>query len=134
MKTPLADMEQIARALLDRELAELRTQAQAVARCRSAVAALSAAQARRGQALAAGGAETDLAHLTGRDSIWQDWVRRERASRQARMAQALAEQEARRLSARRAFGRAEALGALRLREETERQMVQRRRFGLDDHA
>lgn len=131
MKTPLADMEHIARVILDHELADLRAQAQAAADRRAAVKALSQAQARRGETLAAERAESDLALLMGRDVIWQDWVRRERASRQARLAQALAEQEAQRLRARHAFGRTEALRALRLRDDAERQVISRRRSGLD---
>jgi len=127
MTAALAELEALSRIVLDRDLALLKELAQTVSECRSAVAEIAHARSERTGALAGSDVSVDLAALMARDQLWQDWLRREFARRQAKLARALADFEAQRMTASEAFGRAEALGHLREAEVTERRLATMRR-------
>lgn len=120
-------LAQLTGVILDRELATVRERALHVAGLQARIGEIERALAARGDALAQGPATEDLAGLTGRDAIWQDWVRRERIRLQAELARVMAELEERRLAARRAFGRAEAMRDLKAAEASRRRQQAIRR-------
>ncbi|GGD22848.1 hypothetical protein [Sinisalibacter lacisalsi] len=127
MKSGLADLEVLTTMVLDRELARLRELAEVVRQRQRAVADLAEASKDRSAALLREDGAGDLAALNGRDPLWQAWLHRERDQRQAAVARAMAEMEAQRLLAGRAFGRADAVRQMRRAEiATKREVATRR--------
>ncbi len=133
MGKDLEELEKTTKLILDHELAQLRALSEAVAACRAGLAELGQAQSKRAVTLAQSGGADDAAYLTGRDGVWQKWLQDERSRRQAEVARALADLEAQRLVARRAFGRADAFREIKALDAAERKRNGLRRdapFGI----
>ncbi|SMH42903.1 hypothetical protein [Maritimibacter sp. HL-12] len=127
MTRGLADLEALSRMVLDRDLADLKTLAKAVGKCRSEVEELARARAESAGVVAGHDPGEGLVGLSARDLLWRDWVRREHALRQSELARAMADFEAQRVVASKAFGRADALRQIRDTESVERRHAANRR-------
>ncbi len=116
----LAGMEDLARMMLDRELAALRSVSTRVSVIEKRIAELDAEKSRAMAAASGGGVSNQL----GR---WLAWQRRRRIALGRDLAGLMADLEQQRAAATRAFGRAQALEGLgRLQEAEDRQAAQRR--------
>lgn len=130
MTEELAELGRVTRLVLDAELARLRDVTAEVAVLRVQIAELDAALRDRTSVLSQG-ERVDCAHLAGRDGPWLDWVAGRKRALNAVLAEAAARREAQRVVARRAFGRAEALSGLLLRNDADLRQRQARRLISD---
>ncbi|TDL74207.1 hypothetical protein E2L08_16165 [Palleronia sediminis] len=103
----LAELDRVAGALLDRDLAALRTVARHVAALERDAAQLRAARDARARDTV-----LDPARLAGADLAWGAWCDRRLARLQAQIAALRVDHELALNKARTAFGRHEATGAL----------------------
>lgn len=124
-------LENLTQMLLDTELARLKALADEARGHEDAMAEISAALQSRAQALAEQPAGDDLAFCTGQDARWQSWSTEQRKRCALAAAEAAARREAQRQVAQRAFGRVQALAALRQQAEDARKLKAARKSWSD---
>lgn len=126
MSKVLEGMAQLGQMILDSDLTELKQTSEQIEALRAKIRDLDGEVRRRSQA-AAHSQDVDLALSSGRDAIWLNWVDTRKAALMRQIAQLAAQREDQLAVARKAFGRAQAIDALKNRAQEARLQALARR-------